>query len=617
MAEPPFDGAQGGWEEAVGGAPPEDEDPFRPSTTTRRSPSVASRLEETAERRANPIGHEFGQGRFDSTIPEPSVGDDQSGRDMLTTPNQYLATDQRHVPRTDTEGLRYDTLSGDPLPGLHLQSGGFGARPKTGLFGHRGEALCRQKPPPVTFNRAPTVPSAGMPSWLSATASPPAEQVIPSSEKSESAMQSQINTLNSAVASLMVQLNKQSAETRNPPPQQQGAGSQKIPGMSMKLPIIVPTFSGTGDQDFRRWIRLFERMTRACKVTSSLDLLQVLDVYLAGPAARVFLNVQKQGVNTYEGMKTQLAKQFQSSALVRNASITFMNRVQKPTERIVEYATDLFDLAEESYPDIPSEQIDFLMRDRFISGILPDFIQFCEFEQCASFKSAVECAEKREERVLSAQAAQKRQPSPLVEQAKSERPTNFSLASAAEIDTYKEELRQSRKELVDTVRATVENAWNSGNTGQRGDRGRGEYSSGGGAKEEAWGTQNAVGVTAQVDPYSLCLAQMARHSEQLSSLHGEIQDLRMASLHQTNCIVVSEVSEDATIISRLLQPEDTVLDGWLPGEEEEALPTSTIHSGPGIFPTKSVVVQEDDGTIPVEELEEKKLNMRSEGEQVT
>ncbi|MCP3661014.1 MAG: hypothetical protein GY696_00730, partial [Gammaproteobacteria bacterium] len=319
-------------------------------------------------------------------------------------------------------------------------------------------------------------------------------------------------------------------------------------------------------------------------------------------------------------MKTQLAKQFQSSAVVRNASIAFMNRVQKPTERIVEYAADLFDLAEESYPDIPSEQIDFLMRDRFISGVLPEFIQFCEFDQCATFKCAFECARKREERVLSAQVAQKRQNiqlSPLVDQAKSERPTNFSLASAAGIDTYKEELRQSRKELVDTVRATVENAWNSGNTGQRGDRGREEYSSGGGDKEEAWGTQNAVGVPAQVDPYSLCLAQMARHSEQLSSLHGEIRDLRMASLHQTNCIVVSEVSEDATIVSRLLQPEDTVLDDWLPGEGEEALLTSTIQSAPRIFPAKSVVVQEDDGTIPVEELEEKKLNMRSEGEQVT
>ncbi|MCP3662436.1 MAG: hypothetical protein GY696_08085, partial [Gammaproteobacteria bacterium] len=228
----------------------------------------------------------------------------------------------------------------------------------------------------MTFNHATaTVPSV---------APPPLEQEFPSAAKTDSALQDQINSLNSAVASLVVQLNtKQSAETRNPPPPQPGPGSLKIPGMSMKLPIVVPTFSGTGDQDFRQWIKTFERANRACKVTSSADLLSTLDVYLTGPAARVFLNVQNLGVNTYDGMKRQLEEQFKSSALVRNASVSFMNRVQQPTERIVEYATVLFELAEESYPEIPSEQIDFLLRDRFISGVLPEFIQFCDFEQCA------------------------------------------------------------------------------------------------------------------------------------------------------------------------------------------------------------------------------------------
>ncbi|MCP3662864.1 MAG: hypothetical protein GY696_10265, partial [Gammaproteobacteria bacterium] len=151
-----------------------------------------------------------------------------------------------------------------------------------------------------------------------------------------------------------------------------------------------------------------------------------------------------------------------------------MNRVQPPTERIVEYATDLFELAEESYPEIPSEQIDFLLRDRFISGVLPEFIQFCDFEQCTTFNAAFDCARKREERVLSAQAAQKFQRqrplkiNSVAEQTEDKQPTNFSLGITAEIDAYRQEMRSSQKELLDVVHATIEGAGNSENTGQHG-----------------------------------------------------------------------------------------------------------------------------------------------------
>ncbi|MCP3663432.1 MAG: hypothetical protein GY696_13225, partial [Gammaproteobacteria bacterium] len=138
------------------------------------------------------------------------------------------------------------------------------------------------------------------------------------------------------------------------------------------------------------------------------------------------------------------------------------------------------------------------------------------------------------------------------------------------------------------------------------------------AKDEAWKMQNAIGVPAQVDPYSLCFAQMASHADQLSSLHGEVRDLRMASLHQVNCAIVSEYSEDAAILERLIQPEEIAMDEWLSGEEGEISPTSGIHSALESYSiAKSVVAQEGDGTIPVKGLEEKKLNTLSEGEQTT
>ncbi|MCP3668141.1 MAG: hypothetical protein GY696_37585 [Gammaproteobacteria bacterium] len=298
-------------------------------------------------------------------------------------------------------------------------------------------------------------------------------------------MQDQIATLNSTIAALTVQLNRQGDK----PGAQQFAPSQqavqsKIPGMSMKLPIEVPLFSGTGDQEFRTWIKLFERSTRACKVTAPADLLSSLDVYLTGPAARVFQNVQERGVNTYEGMKMQLAEQFKSSALVRNASMSFLNRTQRVGERVVEFATDLWNLADEAYSDVGPDRIDFLLRDRFISGVLPEIIRACEFDHCTSFQTAFNCARRVEERILTAQAAQKLQgqsPTPIRSMSEIPRnfpPANFSLGIGSEIDTFRQEWKDSQKELLDSVRATIEGSWDSKNTGQNGDGGRGNNRTG-------------------------------------------------------------------------------------------------------------------------------------------
>ncbi len=286
-------------------------------------------------------------------------------------------------------GVGRNALMGEPHPGFDLGPGSHGATPKTAvLFGLKPRQVRQPGQPIMCFN---------------STALPPTEST--SSPKPD--IIGQIAALHSAVAALDVRLSSLSDKTdaRNPVPTQQIP--QTMPGMSMKLPIDVPLFSGTGDQDFRTWIRLFERSARACKVTSTIDLMNVLDVFLSGPPARVFQNVQKLGVNTYEGMKTQLAEQFGRNALVSDASRSFMSRTQKVGERIIEFATDLCGLAEEAYPEIPPERIDFLLKDRFISGVLPEFIRWCEFDQCASFEDAFDCARRTEVRVFAAQAAQK------------------------------------------------------------------------------------------------------------------------------------------------------------------------------------------------------------------
>ncbi|MCP3661883.1 MAG: hypothetical protein GY696_05200, partial [Gammaproteobacteria bacterium] len=222
---------------------PQGEDPFRPSAIIGRSPSVASHLGEAAGRRPSPIEHELGRDRSDGTIPEPIVESARTTANDLITP----APPGRPVPpspvipppntvKQPAFGVRENQFLGDPLPGLDLRPGGHGAIPKTGsIFGGR---LRQPRQSDTIFN--PTAPFL-------------AEQIPSSTEPS---VRDQIASLNSAVAALVVQLGSKGNKTDsgNPAPSQQA--TPKIPGMSMKLPIDVPLFSGTGSF-FRNDVPLF------------------------------------------------------------------------------------------------------------------------------------------------------------------------------------------------------------------------------------------------------------------------------------------------------------------------------------------------------------------------
>ncbi|MCP3668137.1 MAG: hypothetical protein GY696_37565 [Gammaproteobacteria bacterium] len=71
--------------------------PFQSSNTIRRSPtSVANRLENVGKGQFESF--EAGSGRAEGTTPEPFLDEGRNGRDMLTTPDQYLSTVPRHVP---------------------------------------------------------------------------------------------------------------------------------------------------------------------------------------------------------------------------------------------------------------------------------------------------------------------------------------------------------------------------------------------------------------------------------------------------------------------------------------------------------------------------------------
>ncbi|MCP3664989.1 MAG: hypothetical protein GY696_21245, partial [Gammaproteobacteria bacterium] len=67
-------------------------------------------------------------------------------------------------------------------------------------------------------------------------------------------------------------------------PDSSGHGSQF---MTLKFPFSLPIFAGTGRQDFRTWMDLFDRAMLACGDLSGGERLRYLGVFLEGPAYRV------------------------------------------------------------------------------------------------------------------------------------------------------------------------------------------------------------------------------------------------------------------------------------------------------------------------------------------
>ncbi|MCP3664719.1 MAG: hypothetical protein GY696_19875, partial [Gammaproteobacteria bacterium] len=80
----------------------------------------------------------------------------------------------------------------------------------------------------------------------------------------------------------------------------------------------------------------------------------------------------------------------------RLAAIKFLSRIQTGTETILEYADTLSDLIETAYPRVLSAHLDGLLRDRFLSGVLPRYQGWLRFQSCDTFQAAVSCGRKVE-----------------------------------------------------------------------------------------------------------------------------------------------------------------------------------------------------------------------------
>ncbi|MCP3667190.1 MAG: hypothetical protein GY696_32640, partial [Gammaproteobacteria bacterium] len=147
--------------------------------------------------------------------------------------------------------------------------------------------------------------------------------------------------------------------------------------MNLKFPFSLPIFAGTGREDFRKWIGLFDRAMLACGNLSGRERLRYLGVFLEGTAYRVLRGC---GVDaTYDSVVAALKVKFLSPEESRFAAVKFLGRIQEGTETIFEYEHILSELIETAYPSVPREHLDGLLRDRFLSGVLPRYQEWLRF----------------------------------------------------------------------------------------------------------------------------------------------------------------------------------------------------------------------------------------------
>ncbi|MCP3665453.1 MAG: hypothetical protein GY696_23655, partial [Gammaproteobacteria bacterium] len=151
-----------------------------------------------------------------------------------------------------------------------------------------------------------------------------------------------------------------------------------------------------------------------------------------------------------------------------------MSRVQMPTETVFEYAHALADLFETGYPQVPIEQLDCLLRDRFTSGVLPVYQGWLRFHTCDTYQAAVACARKAEITLQSNPTASLTPA--LTTEAIPERKTNVIFGSVEDGGTRRElnELRTDMTSVVNAMKEAVQSNTRAISQGW----GRGQYQDG-------------------------------------------------------------------------------------------------------------------------------------------
>ena len=154
---------------------------------------------------------------------------------------------------------------------------------------------------------------------------------------------------------------------------------------------LIGPFSGKDDENFLSWLRDFELLATAQQWDDSCKC-RKLPLLLHGSARSIFYDLSNTECTPYSSLVSAL-----KTKLVRpDSRISSVNallcKTQAPSERVVEYSAGFRELVRFAYPNTNLQQLDPMLRDLFIKGLLPQYHESLFLDPPSTLSKAIDKA---------------------------------------------------------------------------------------------------------------------------------------------------------------------------------------------------------------------------------
>ena len=173
------------------------------------------------------------------------------------------------------------------------------------------------------------------------------------------------------------------------PPQIMAEGGGRGPN----LPI--PEFEGKRGENFDQFIKRFNLAYEANGYKAELKH-SVLAAKLKGKAFFLYDSLPAASKTSFASIVTALREKFSTQDHCRFAHEKFGTRKQRTGESVTDYGNAIYELGLAALSTIADDQRDSLIREKFLSGLLPHLSEMTIFSNPNSFAEALQVAERLE-----------------------------------------------------------------------------------------------------------------------------------------------------------------------------------------------------------------------------
>lgn len=156
-----------------------------------------------------------------------------------------------------------------------------------------------------------------------------------------------------------------------------------------------PPFKGRQDDDFRQWLKRFNRWALCCRY-DDLRKCEILPVLLEDRAEYAYDTVPREVRGDFNALTERLMEKLQPPRLSDLKSIELHSRQQRLDETVNDFAYDIQTLTRLAYPELSTTVHESLMKRLFLNGLTPSLRKFVMINEPPTFDAAVTAARRQE-----------------------------------------------------------------------------------------------------------------------------------------------------------------------------------------------------------------------------